>query len=197
MLIAERVPDYDYHMEDDLAELAGSFVQNVLPWILLVVAVIAVIYFIRRTIFNTKRITKTIRMSKNDLDYHSREEMPSSDASGDYRTVRGFLVKLDTEAQGKFIPGRNGYETARNSGNIRSVVFRDAAGLQKLLDEKAGTGDFVATNKEKVNFGQVIGQYMDPETKSKMETTVGVIHYTAEGAYIAPARPSTRRLADG
>lgn len=91
------------------------------------------------------------------------------------------------------MPGRNGYEVARNNGNLRSVIFRDANGLQKLLDEKAGTGEFVASNKEKINFGTVIGQYMDPETKGKMETTVGVIHYTAEGAYIVPARPNTRR----
>ena len=75
--------------------------------------------------------------------------------------------------------------------HLKSKLFDIA---QKLLDEKAGTGDLVATNKEKVDFGTPIGQYMDPESHSKLETSVGVIHYTADGAYIVPARPSARRL---
>lgn len=106
-----------------------------------------------------------------------------------YKTVQGFSTKLNLELQNRFIPGRTAYETARNNGNLRSIVFRDADGLQKLLDEKAGTGEFVAGNKEKVNFGQPLGQYVDPVAKTKVMTTVGVIHYTAEGAYIVPARP--------
>ncbi len=109
--------------------------------------------------------------------------------STDIRKVQGFPVILNMEMQNRFIPGRDAYEFARNSGNVRSVIFRDAAGLQKLLDEKAGTGDLITTSKEKVNFNQPLGQYVDPEAKTKVSTTVGVIHYTQEGAYIVPARP--------
>ena len=130
---------------------------------------------------------------KAEVTDYSKTMAMTSEETGEYRSVNGFMVKLNQEKQGNFMPGRNGYEVARNNGNLRSVIFRDANGLQKLLDEKAGTGEFVASNKEKINFGTVIGQYMDPETKGKMETTVGVIHYTAEGAYIVPARPNTRR----
>ncbi len=32
-------------------------------------------------------------------------------------------------------------------------------------------------NKERVDFGQVIGQYIDPVTKEAVDTTTGIIHY--------------------
>lgn len=109
---------------------------------------------------------------------------------GDYRTVKGFLVKLDVEKQNRHMPGRNAYEIARTNGNLRSVIFRDANALQKLLDEKAGTGEFIGNNKEKIDFGQTIGQYVDVDGRSKRETRIGIIHYGPDGAYIVPARPS-------
>lgn len=114
-----------------------------------------------------------------------------------YKTVQGFSVRLNIELQNRFIPGRSAYETARSNGNLRSIIFRDAAGLQKLLDEKAGTGEFIAANKERVDFGQSLGQYVDPVAKTKAMTTVGIIHYTAEGVYIVPARPLAREDFNG
>lgn len=113
----------------------------------------------------------------------------STAGSTEYRTVKGFLVKLDLEKQNRFIPGRNAYEMARTYGNLRSIIFRDANGLQKLLDEKAGTGEFIGINKEIIDFGQTIGQYVDLDGTSKRETRVGVVHYGPDGAYIVPARP--------
>lgn len=44
-------------------------------------------------------------------------------------------------------------------------------------NDRAGTGDFLGVNKERVNFGQVIGQYVDPNTRIGVETTIGIIHY--------------------
>lgn len=119
----------------------------------------------------------------------SRQVTGSPAASTGYRTIKGFLVKLDVEKQNRYVPGRNAYEMARTNGYLRSIIFRDANALQKILDEKAGTGEFIGNNKELVNFGQVIGQYVDIDGRSKRETKVGVIHYTGEGAYIVPARP--------
>ena len=106
-----------------------------------------------------------------------------------YRIVKSFLVKLDVERQNRHMPGRNAYEMARTNGNLRSIIYRDATAIQKLLDECAGTGEFIGANKEIVNFGQVIGQYVDVDGHSKRETKMGVIHYSAEGAYIVPCRP--------
>lgn len=54
-------------------------------------------------------------------------------------------------------------------------MYGDANDIQNLLNDKAGTGDFLGTNKERVNFGQVIGQYVDPNTGIGVETTM-VLH---------------------
>lgn len=107
-----------------------------------------------------------------------------------YRTFKGFLLKLDVEKQNRHMPGRNAYEMARTNGNLRSIIFRDANALQKLLEQKAGTGTFIGTNKEKVDFGQTIGQYVDVDGRTKRETRIGVIHYGPDGAYIVPSRPN-------
>lgn len=111
--------------------------------------------------------------------------------TGEIRKVWGFPVVLNIEMQNRYIPGRDAYENARMEGNVRSIIFRDAAQLQKLLEEKAGTGQMVAANKEKVTFSQTLGQYVDPVANTKISTNVGVIHYAPEGAYIVPARPMT------
>ena len=135
-----------------------------------------------------KRPTKQQPSSYVQLNTAMRQANETVAAS--YRTVKGFLVKLDVERQNRHMPGRNAYEMARTNGNLRSIIFGDADSLQKLLTEKAGTGEFIGTNKEKVDFGRTIGQYVDVDGRSKRETKIGVIHYTSEGAYIVPARPN-------
>jgi len=58
-----------------------------------------------------------------------------------------------------------------------------------LLDVFAGTGQAIGTNKERVDFGFIIGQYVNPETGEAIDTTIGIIHYGNNGAHIVPARP--------
>lgn len=67
---------------------------------------------------------------------------------------------------------------------------------QKLLTQYAGTGkkanEFFPGSpgyKERVDFGEVIGFYVDKETKTSVETTIGIIHYSKTGAHITPAKP--------
>lgn len=180
-------------MEENLV----SFADTLGEWTPLVIAVVCCLFISILLVKSVKamiKLMKAQRKAEDEYFYRSKDGISFSEIDGNYRTVNGFLVKLCKEQQEKFVPGRGGYEKARDEGNLRSIIFRDAVGLQKLLEEKAGTGDFVAANKEKVDFGTPIGQYVDPETSSKLETTIGVIHYTADGAYIVPARPGNRRL---
>jgi filamentous hemagglutinin len=65
----------------------------------------------------------------------------------------------------------------------------------RKLTEKAGTGEQVGNlpvgtpgSKERVNFGQVIGNYVDKSGNS-VPTTNGIIHYGKDGIHIVPARP--------
>ena len=73
---------------------------------------------------------------------------------------------------------------------MHSIVYRDINTLQKMLEEKAGTGEFIGSNKEKVEFGQVIGQYVDMDASAKRDTRTAIIHHSANGAFIVPARPA-------
>lgn len=106
------------------------------------------------------------------------------------KTVNGYDTKVNVGQQNKHIPGTNEYKNALNNGQTKSIMYGDVNDIQNLLNDKAGTGDFIGANKERVNFGQVIGQYVDPDTGVGVETTIGIIHYGKKGAHIVPARPN-------
>jgi hypothetical protein len=145
-----------------------------------------------------KGMRELIRLIKGD-EKVSRETLvtytPSSASAVPvgFKQVYGYTLQLDMERQNYYIPGRSEHEEALRRGQAKGVIYRDKAGLQKLLEEYAGTGIRFEQCKEKVEFGQPLGQYMDPVTKLKVETTVGIIHYSREGIYIVPARPDKGR----
>lgn len=39
-----------------------------------------------------------------------------------------------------------------------------------------------------MDFGEVIGQYVNPATGEAVDTTVGLIHYSKTGTHIVPAQ---------
>lgn len=171
----------------DVVQLAMYLVAGVVAFFL----VLRVIKEIVKMINEGRKEEYRNSSKSNYVELQTAAKATESDrAESTYRKVQGFPVILNMEMQNYFIPGRDIYENARAGGNMRSVVFGDADSLQKLLDEKAGTGEFVAVNKEKVKFGRTLGQYVDPVARTKTATTVGIIHYMQEGAYIVPARPS-------
>ncbi|MED0664284.1 polymorphic toxin type 50 domain-containing protein [Geobacillus thermodenitrificans] len=94
--------------------------------------------------------------------------------------VNGFEVFVHQGKQGKHIPGHPNYQQGK------SIFIGDA---QKLLEEHAGKGEWIGQNKERVDFGVVIGKYVDPTTGKEYDTTKGIIHYSKNGAHIVPARP--------
>ena len=110
------------------------------------------------------------------VNYFASDEPPSSAS-----------VRLNESKQGKHVPGHNNYQPGR------SVLAHDDP--QSLLDQFAGTGDPVSGTpgmpgfKERVDFGQTIGEYVDPQTGVASPTTKGIIHYAKDGAHIVPARP--------
>jgi filamentous hemagglutinin len=46
----------------------------------------------------------------------------------------------------------------------------------------------VPGSKERVDFGEVIGKYVD-RSGNAVDTTKGIIHYAQDGIHIVPARP--------
>ena len=95
-------------------------------------------------------------------------------------------LKINMGQQNKHIPGTNNYKQELANGKLKSILSADP---QQLLDDFAGTGQKIGANKERIDFGNVIGKYVNPETGEAVDTTVGIIHYGKNGAHIVPARP--------
>ena len=111
------------------------------------------------------------------------EEAAEKGIKSGTRTVNGYNTTVNAGKQGKHIIGNNNYIDGR------SVFNGTVDDAQRLVDEFAGAGEWIGTNKERVNFGKVIGQYIDPATNEAVETTVGIIHYSKTGVHIVPAQP--------
>ena len=107
----------------------------------------------------------------------------SGKVEGDAGTVNGFDTTVNAGKQGKHIVGNNNFIEGR------SVFNGTVDDAQRLVDNFAGTGEWIGTNKERVNFGEVIGQYVNPATNEAVDTTVGIIHYSKTGTHIVPAQP--------
>ena len=99
------------------------------------------------------------------------------------KIVNGYPTKINPGKQGKHIPSSNNYQPGK------SIVSISKSECQKLIDKYAGTGTKIGANKERVDFGQIIGSYVDPATGKKYPTTVGMIHYSKTGTHIVPATP--------
>lgn len=76
--------------------------------------------------------------------------------------------------------------TIIRKGKVFFTVQKKKA--QQLINKYAGTGTWIGKNKERVDFGKVIGSYIDATGKI-IKTTVGIIHYSKTGAHIVPAAP--------
>ena len=95
--------------------------------------------------------------------------------------------------QNKHVPGTNEYKIASEAGLNKSVLTVQPDSLLSKL----GTGQQVGNmaigtpgSKERINYGKVIGSYIDPQTGVSMPTTNGIVHYGKNGVHIVPARPS-------
>jgi RHS repeat-associated protein len=92
---------------------------------------------------------------------------------------------VDDGKQGKHTPGHNNYQAGR------SVLTADA----NQLARRAGTGQQIGNipvgqpgSKERIDFGKIIGNYVDKNGHS-MPTTKAIIHYSTSGIHIVPSRP--------
>lgn len=92
-------------------------------------------------------------------------------------------LKINRGKQDKHIRGTNNFQ----EGKSELTISIDE--LQKLVYEKAGTGENLGGNKERIDFEIVIGFYVDIESGEKYETTRGLIHYSKKGVHIVPSQP--------
>ena len=103
-----------------------------------------------------------------------------------FRKVNGFTTKIHEGRQGKHIIGHSNYRKGR------SVLHMSMARAQKLVEDLAGTGEWIgSSNRERIDFGFEIGTYVD-ERGNRTKTTVGIIHFSKQGAHIVPGRPKEK-----
>ncbi len=88
--------------------------------------------------------------------------------------------------QGKHIIGHNNYKIELG----RSIVTLSTNKIEKLLQKYAGTGQVVKNNKERVDFREFIGFYINQQDGHRYPTTIGIIHYSKRGLHLIPAKPN-------
>ncbi|WP_443147098.1 polymorphic toxin type 50 domain-containing protein [Paenibacillus sp. HWE-109] len=106
-----------------------------------------------------------------------------------FKEVNGFEAKIKAGQQEKHIVGAPNYNQELANGKVKSKFNGTLSEAQKLLDAYAGSGVWIGTNKERVDFGDIIGEYYDPQSQTYTDTSKGIIHYGKDGAHIVPARP--------
>jgi hypothetical protein len=93
---------------------------------------------------------------------------------------------LEEGKQGKHIEGHPNFQSGKSK---LSISMSEA---KNLVDFFAGIGDVVgnpsSSNKERVDFGKIIGLYNDP-IKGYVPTTNGIIHHSSKGTHIVPSKP--------
>lgn len=96
--------------------------------------------------------------------------------------------KLSTEninvhKQNKHIIGTKEYIPGR------SIITISPMTLDKLVKKYKGHGTNAGNGKERINFKEVIGYYIDNETGKKYPTTYGIVHYSKTGFHVVPSSP--------
>ncbi|MCT4713943.1 polymorphic toxin type 50 domain-containing protein [Enterobacteriaceae bacterium H18W14] len=120
------------------------------------------------------------------------------DEDGNVNATGEKVVKpptINKGQQNKHIPGSNEYKIASEAGLNKSTL---TVSPDSLLP-KLGTGQQVGNNpvgspgsKERINYGQNIGNYIDPQTGVSTPTTNGIVHYGKNSVHIVPARPTEK-----
>jgi hypothetical protein len=103
-------------------------------------------------------------------------------------TVHGYPTTLHEGQQGKHMPSHNNYIVGR------SIFYGSMEDARNLIKEYGGKGHWhEKTHREIVDFGRVIGKYVDRDTGRGFATEWGTIHYAKRGAHIVPADPRVNR----
>lgn len=105
-------------------------------------------------------------------------------ADHEFRTVKGFSTVIHFGKQAKHLSGQPNHDPSK------STITVPIQELQHLVELMAGTGHWVGTHKEMIDFGVVIGIYRKDKSENGHPTTRGTIHYSKTGTHVVPATPN-------
>jgi filamentous hemagglutinin len=88
--------------------------------------------------------------------------------------------------QGKHLRTHNNYTEGRSVLTVNPAKLAGRAGTgQQVGKLPVGTPG----SKERVNFGETIGDYIQDGVGPPQPTSIGIIHYAKDSIHIVPARP--------
>lgn len=95
-------------------------------------------------------------------------------------------TRISTDDQTKHIKG------SKNYNPNKSEFYGSVEKAHQLIKDFKGKGEKINDSKERVDFGEVIGEYVSSDGE-RMPTTVGIIHTSKKkGSHIVPARPKEK-----
>jgi len=109
--------------------------------------------------------------------------------SGIRKQILSSNLKIQWDKQGKHVEGHVHFDPQ----NMKSIFTHPEP--QKLFDNFAGKGMPIRGKsgapgyQEIVDFGEIIGYAVEPETGVKISTNWGKIHYAKDGVHIVPTKP--------
>ena len=134
---------------------------------------------------NSKQASGTNGAPQISTENYEQEqtEMALEELYDNNNPFNKFPLSINSDKQDKHIKGSKNYVDGRSEITIGKNE------LQQLVNLKATRGEYVSPTKERINFGKVIGIYVDLATGKRMSTTQGIIHYSKNGVHVVPAYP--------
>lgn len=134
---------------------------------------------------------------------HQLEMLQATEYAAQQRALICASKKLDLGKQGKHLIGHNSYETLPAKDKVTKSIWTHPD-LEGKINQFLGKGQAVIPShtkrgyvefgapgyRERVDFGEVIGTYIDIKNGNKeFKTTQGIIHHSKDGVHVVPCAP--------
>ena len=127
-----------------------------------------------QAVLRSSRLITAAKAKANEEKLSAKQTKPNFD---------NYPKTIHDGRQGKHIQGHNNYTPGRSKITITKEQ------LQKLIVVHSNKGKAVSDTKERVDFGTIIGVYVDQSTGKEYPTTIGIINYSKAGTHVVPAHP--------
>lgn len=125
-------------------------------------------------------------VSSGDVNGKITDNQNGGSGKNKFADKKNWPTALEEGKQGKHIMNHPNYQ----QGKSNLTISMDEA--KRLAEQYSGKGKIVGnpekSNREWVDFGQIIGFYID-EKGNKLPTTKGIIHHSDRGVHIVPSHP--------
>lgn len=186
----ELIVKWDDLYYDKRGELMGYCLGKYGVDILLPVAAVKGFKYVK-TLNGIKKAEKLSALKTLNKSPESKEALAQASMQWSKQRQAYFAkVKLVNDSQTKHIPGSWNYDARKSifTHPAPEKLFKENAGKGQKIKGMPGKPDY----RERVDFGEIIGYFVDKDTKQKLPTTIGIIHYSKKGGHIVPGKPKRK-----